>query len=286
MNQRANGRRFILIGVVIIVVVLLAALLLLSRSSGSSSPSTAVSGKTTPVVVALQTIPQNTVFRHGQPLTTFFGVKQMPTSVVPFGAYTSVAQIQSLIKSAGCQPPNIAGCVGQITTTQVIFQGIPVLSGMFSTLGQYRVTAGPSFRIPYGYVGITLSVGDDVAGSIQAGDDIDVIASYTGQALRLGINAPPQTQYILNDVRVIGVGGPPPPAGSTTTAAASGGVLYLLARYQEALVVQHLKDFGWQLSAVLRSARETDIPHFRTLPVTDRWFFVKTSNPFRQHLPY
>jgi Flp pilus assembly protein CpaB len=278
----------ILIGVVIIVVVLLAALVLLTRSSGNSTPTTAaVSGKTTPVVVALQTIPQNTVFQAGQPLTTFFAVKQMAVTDVPFGAYTSVAQIVNLIKSAGCQPPNSAGCIGKITTTQVVFQGIPILSGMFSTLGQYRVTAGPSFRIPYGYVGITLSVGDDVAGSIQPGDDIDIISSYTGQAGKLGINAPPQTQYILNDVRVIGVGGPPPPAGTaaagTTT---SGGVLYLLARYQEALVIQHLKDFGWQLSAVLRSARETDIPHFKTLPVTDRWFFVKTSNPFRQHLPY
>jgi hypothetical protein len=42
-----------------------------------------------------------------------------------------------------------------------------------------------------------------------------------------------------------------------------------------------LKDFGWQISAVLRSAHQTAIPHFRTVPVTDRWFFAKSSNPFR-----
>jgi Flp pilus assembly protein CpaB len=284
MYQRRNGRQLILVGIVIIVVVLLAGLFFLTRGSSNTTQNT--STRLSPVVVALQAIPEGTPFRAGQPLDTFFGVRQVPANAVPFGAYTGVAQIADYLKSTGCQPSGVAGCQGQVTTTETIYQGLPVVSGMFSSLGPFRVDAGPAFRIPYGYVGVALNLSDinSVVSSIHPGDDVDLIASYTGQASKLGVDAPPQTQYIMNDVRVIGVGGPPPAAGAT--AAVGGGTLMILARYQQALIIQHLKDFGWQLSAVLRSAKETDIPHFKTLPVTDRWFFFKTTNPFRTHLPY
>ena len=71
-------------------------------------------------------------------------------------------------------------------------------------------------------------------------------------------------------------------------AANAGGTLVLLVRYQQALIIQHLKDFGgsWTISAVLRSAKETDIPHFKTIPVTARWFFVKQDNKFDFTNPY
>jgi hypothetical protein len=59
-------------------------------------------------------------------------------------------------------------------------------------------------------------------------------------------------------------------------------------RYQQALVIQHLKDFGgsWTMSVVLRSSKETDIPHFRTLPVFGNWFFTKQENHFDYKPPY
>jgi Flp pilus assembly protein CpaB len=171
------------------------------------------------------------------------------------------------------------------------------VSGMFSTLGQFRTTAGPAFQVPYGYVAIAVNftAANSVLGSIQAGDDVDLMASLTGLE---GQNAakfkvPTQTQYVMNDVRVIGVNGPPPaPAGSSSSNSSSsssasannsaGGSLLLLVRYQQALIIQHLKDFAgsWTMSVVLRSSKETDIPHFGTTPVTERWFFVKQTNHF------
>lgn len=295
MTQRQSANRYIVIGIIIIALVLIVGLYLATRSSGGSgngggSPAASTQNQTTPVVFARQSIPAGTTFSTTASLNTYFEVKDEPASLAPLASYRSTQAIGSVIKSAGCQPSYQPGCQGQITATQTIYQGLPVVSGMFSTLGQYRTTAGPAFRIPYGYVAISLDVSaaNSVAGSIQPGDTIDLIGSYTGNAKLLGIGAPPQTQYILSDVKVIGIGAfaAPGASASSSTAAPAAGSIVILARFQEALVIQHLKDFGWQLSAVLRSARETTIPHFRTVPVTDRWFFVKASNPFRSNPGY
>src|SRR5947209_4219864 len=246
MIQRRQANRYIIIGGVILVLVLGFALFSM-RGSGSSAPPAGVSVaqaqvRTTPVVVALQSIPAGTTFSYGQPLDSFFAVKKIPTDMVPVGTYPSVEAISNVIKGASCQPANQPSCQGQITATQTIYQGLPVVSGMFSTLGAYRTSPGPAFRIPYGYVAISLDVSgaNAVAGSIQPGDTIDLIGSYTGNARQLGIGAPPQTQYILSDVKVIGIGAFAAPgastSGSSTPAPATGSIV-ILARFQEALVI-------------------------------------------------
>jgi Flp pilus assembly protein CpaB len=277
MQNRRRGTQLILAGIVVVVLVLGIGLFLANRNSGSSNTTAVVT--TVPEVVAIQTIPQGTLFKQGQDLNTFFVVRQAPPSLVPIGAYTSVAQIQSLASSTGCAPGQ-TGCNAQVTTTQTIYQNGPVASGMFSNLGQFRSAAGPSFTIPYGYVGVAIAFDpiNSVINSIFPGDDIDVIASYHGAAVK-GITAQPQTQYVMDDLRILSVN--TPPSAQTGSAAVGGGTLLVLARFQQALVIQHLKDFGWQLSAVLRSAKETDIPHFKTLPVTDRWFWRKAQNPLK-----
>ncbi|HLJ67888.1 MAG TPA: RcpC/CpaB family pilus assembly protein [Chloroflexota bacterium] len=298
MQQRQNGRQLILIGVGVIVVVLVAGFLLTNHGGQSSNAS--ASGAL-PVVVAVQDIPQGTVFKAGDPISQYFTVKQAPKTLVPFGAYQAVKQITDLTLTPGCGPVRAAGCQGQITTTQTIYQNSPVVSGMFTQLGQYRQGVSPSFALPYGYVGIAVNFDpvNSVYGSVFPGDDVDLIASYHGQKVA-GLKAPPQTQFVLNDLRVISVNGPPVVPGGTTSPStsnsssnsssspgstsnnqANGGSLILLVRFQQALEIQHLKDFGWQLSVVLRSPKETDIPHFQTQPVTDRWFFVKGTNTLK-----
>src|SRR5947209_13152895 len=277
MQNRRRGTQLILAGIVVVVLVLGIGLFLTNRG-GSGTPQTAAVA-TVPEVVAIRTIPTGTIYKAGQDLNTFFVVRQAPPSLVPVGAYTSIAQIESLASSTGC-PPGQTGCQAQVTTTQPIYQNAPVVSGMFSNLGQFRSAAGPSFTIPYGYVGIALALDpiNSVIGSIFPGDDVDVIASYHGAAIK-GINSQPQTQFVMSDVRVLSVN--QPPSAQTGSAPVGGGTLLVLARFQQALVIQHLKDFGWQLSAVLRSAKESDIPHFKTLPVTDRWFWKKLQNPLK-----
>lgn len=318
MQQRRTGVRNIIIGVIIVIVVLGAGLFLTSRGGGGSAAKpvgTPVTSQS--VVVAQYPIPQGTTFQAGQDLSTEFTTRQLPSDAVPFGAYTSVKEIQAVLASASCGPVSVPGCRGIVTSSQTIYQNEPVVTGMLSSLGAYRTSAGPAFQIPYGYVAISVDFTsvNSVVGSINPGDDVDLIASNTGAGSTgegLGKNIPTQTQYVLNDVRVIGVGGPPaqPPPPPTPTpgpgihsssappptpvpvptaaAGAAGGTLVLLVRYQEALIIQHLKDFAgtWTMSTVLRSAKETDIPHFKTLPVTARWFFTKQANHFDLSNPY
>lgn len=293
MFQRNSANRYIVLGGLILVLVLGFGVYSTRGGGGSGGKGSVAQAQTdtTPVVVAAQSIPNGTTFTYGQPLDNFFAVKQIPKDMVPLGAYTSVRAITNVLKGASCQPANQPSCQGQITATQTIYQGLPVVSGMFSTLGQYRKSAGPSFTIPYGYVAMSLemSPANSVSGSINPGDTVDLIGSYTPTTSKGGVAAPAQTQYVLTNVKVVGVGSIQGPSNSSTgsTTSASGttaqqtGSIVILTRYQDALVLQHLKDFGWQISAVLRSAHQTAIPHFRTVPVTDRWFFAKSSNPFR-----
>ncbi|MGI8967990.1 MAG: RcpC/CpaB family pilus assembly protein [Chloroflexota bacterium] len=289
MNKRQNGKRLIMIGIGLVVLVIGAEFVL--TCGGGSSPPPAVAADQTPLLVAQQTIPAGTVFSQGEALTPFFLVKQVPVSVVPFGGYHSTDQVAALTHTGGCGPVRAAGCAGQLTSTQTIFQGEPIVEGMFSTLGQYRQAPGPSFAIPYGFVGIAVNFNADnsVLGSIQSCDTIDLIASWKGGKIGKKM-VDGQPQFALNDLRVISVNQPPAISGSSPSAPANapaaGGSVVLLVRYQQALEIQHLKDFGWQLSCVLRSAKQAGILHFKTLPVTDKWFFVKTANGFKSNPGY
>jgi len=308
MQQRKKGKQLMYLGGIMVALVLGAAFFM-TRGGGSSSSSAPaggtgvareITGSTTPVVVAVQAIPQGTTLNSAQGLGQYFAVKELPRSIKPTGAYSSVAQIGSLARSSQ----------GSLTTTQTIYQNSPVVSGMFSPLGMFRQAASPAFSIPYGYVAIAVNFDavNSVLGSINAGDLIDIMASYkpAGPSLSSARSAPPQsapgqTQYVLNGLRVLSVNGPGPTPGNTgstnssssssssssaagsaaSAAATAGGSLLLLARYQQALEIQHLKDFGWQMSAVLPSAKQSGGQTVKTTPVTDRWFFVKTNTPFR-----
>jgi Flp pilus assembly protein CpaB len=302
MQQRRNGKQLIMIGGILIVLVLGVGFFFSHQGGGSNKAS---ASSTQPVVVAQQTVPQGTIFKQGQSLTDLFKVKQEPSDLVPFGSYTSVNQLTALTRTPGCGPVKAAGCDGEVTVTQTIFQNSPVLTGMFSTLGQYRTGVDPAFAIPYGYVGIAVSfdAANSVIGSISAGDDVDLMATYKGPMLARDPGRYSTTQYALNDLRVISVNGPPATDSSSSSgpslpgsssssntganaqaaAANAGGTLVLLVRYQQALVIQHLKDDGehWTVSVVLRSAKETDIQHFKTLTVNDNWYFSKQQNPFQ-----
>jgi Flp pilus assembly protein CpaB len=317
MYERENARRLIILGIgVVAVVVIVGAIFFFVRGRGNSNNTAAGSGTPTAiplvsVVVSTVPIPQATNLNVSQ-VPTYFGLEAVPGAVAPPDAYTSLSQVQSLIASA----PQ-----GAVTTTQTIFQKSVIVPGMFSTFGQFKTGPTASSVIPYGYEADAVAFDplDSVENSITAGDDIDIIGSLKapttpcGQTVgnpTCGMHIEAQTQFVLTDVRVLSVNVPPPvttgsapvptavPAAGVATAtpattptatpipAAGGGTLLLLLRYQQALELQHLKDFGWQLSAVLRSSKQQTTLHLKTLPVTDRWFFSKTQTPFKANPGY
>jgi Flp pilus assembly protein CpaB len=299
MYERENARRLILIGIVIVVIVIVGGLFFLLRGSGSSSSTNGTPVAVVPVtvVVAVQPVPQGTQLTASQ-VNTYFKQTTI-TGAVPSDAFSTLNQLTAVISGA----PN-----GSVTATQTIYQNSAVVPGMFTTVGLYRTGQTPSFAIPYGYdaEAVSFDTLNSVLGSINAGDAIDIMASFKGKTASTGpnglgsLNPPPQTQFVLTDLRVISVNAPPttPNGGASTTtvsatptpapatAPAAGGTLLVLVRYQQALELQHLKDFGWDISAVLRSAKQQTIPHLKTLPVTDKWFFVKTQTPLRNSPGY
>src|SRR5438270_11617900 len=130
MTERQSANRYIIIGIIIVALVLIVGLYLATRSSGGSSggsPSTTAQGKTTHVVVARKSIPAGTTFTTTQNLNNYFQVEDMPASLAPIASYPSTQAISSVIKSGGCQPSYQPGCQGQITATQTIYQGLPVV---------------------------------------------------------------------------------------------------------------------------------------------------------------
>src|SRR5436305_15258570 len=126
MQQRQNARQLMMIGGGVIAFVLVIAFFLSHR--GGSGSASAEKTDTVPVVVASQTVPTGTVFKAGQKLSDLFTVKQVPSSLAPFGAYTKVQSIENLTNTPGCGPVKADGCDGQVTTVQTIYQGTPVVS--------------------------------------------------------------------------------------------------------------------------------------------------------------
>src|SRR5947209_4923144 len=108
MQKRQNGRQLIIVGLVVIVLVLGAGFFLSNRGGGNKRAS--ASATTLSEVVAVEPVPQGTVFTSGQTLSAYFTVRQAPKSLVPFGAYSSVGQISGLMQSPGCGPVKAAGC--------------------------------------------------------------------------------------------------------------------------------------------------------------------------------
>jgi hypothetical protein len=72
-----------------------------------------------PEAGAIHTIPQGTVVKTGQELSTSLVVQQASPSLVSIGAYLRIGQIQSLASSPHCATGQ-RRCAAQATTKQTI----------------------------------------------------------------------------------------------------------------------------------------------------------------------
>jgi Flp pilus assembly protein CpaB len=175
---------------------------------------------------------------------------------------------------------------------------------MFTNLGSTRTNYDISFTLKKGDVAVSLQVSpvNGAAGAIQPGDYVDIISSWLGSSASSNgggehyKNPPTQTQFVMQNVKVLltGESNGAIAAGSTTgsgssspsTTSTSGGLLTVELSHQDALALQHLKDFSgsWSTSVVLRSA--SDHGYFHTVPVTAKWYFTKTVTKLQLAMPY
>ncbi len=209
---------------------------------------------TTTVVVARQAIPERTLFT-GTNVDQLLTTRQLPTDVVPADALTRPGE-----------------AIGKANTTPLA-AGEIVLGTPDRLASGEGASARPAATIPRDKVALAIPATDAVAvaGAVQPGDRVDVIATWSrtsGQSV---------AQDIFQDVRVFAVGpwrgssgGPVAGAVSAATSAATGGgptsAITLLLDYQQAVILEYLLQNGGHVSLALRRFDQgDDVP---TEPVT------------------
>lgn len=136
---------------------------------------------TAPVVVAQSAIPDGSVVGSAE-----VRVEQVPAAGVWPGSLTSAAQ-----------------AVGQVALVNIP-QGSPLLSSEL----QAAQAAGLAYAIPPGERGMSIAVTNvsGVAGNLQPGSYVDVMATYPYTSGQGGVPGSPRSSTVVQDVRVLQVG--------------------------------------------------------------------------------
>lgn len=276
VHPKQASRLFMILGIVL-TLLSMGGVYFISRSATKSGQGTGQ------VLVASRQIPANTVFTSVADVNTWLKPVTVSTSTTPVGSFASVRAFQHQMLNAGKQ-----------ATTEAIAANEPVVSTMFTNIGSTRTGVTPAFGLKRGDVAISLQVSavNDSAQSVQPGDYVDIISSFvkgsggSGGGDTSPIHLPTQTQYVLQNIKVMAIGQITPSAPTGTASGASSGgdatMLTLEVDHQTALIIQHLKDFSgsWATSVVLTSA----LTHrkYQTAPVKLGWFVSKLYDNFKR----
>jgi Flp pilus assembly protein CpaB len=282
-KPKRTSRMFMILGAVLTILAMGGVYFVATSASKSAQ------GKTVQVMVANRLIPAHTVFTTEADAANWFKVAAFPSSSAPAGAYSSPQDFFNKVLRYGKQ-----------SNSETIYTDQPAIPAMFTNLGSTRSNYDLSFTLKKGDVAVSLQVSpvNGSAGAIQPGDYIDIISSWLGGGSsttgeHVSKSAPLQTQYTMQNVKVL-LNGPSngaitpttTPGASTSAGSSSQGLLTVELSHQQALVLQHLKDFSgsWSTSVVLRSAH--DHGAFHTVPVTANWYFTKSSSKLLYKMPY
>lgn len=194
--------------------------------------------ETTPVVVAARQIPDRTLFTASN-VPTLLTTRTLPSDAVPLGAARNPAEV-----------------IGKATLLALL-PGEVVIDLPDRLVSGEGTGARPSASIPRDKVALAISTSESMslAGALQPGDRVDVIATWT-----TGANQP-IAQAIFPDVRVFAVGRRLDDARGRTvttgTGGASGpgeapGTVTLLLDPQQAVTTQYLLQNGGSITLALR----------------------------------
>jgi Flp pilus assembly protein CpaB len=194
--------------------------------------------ETTKLVVAFQNISPRTEITDGQ-----VGVADWP-SVIP----TPIG---------GLADPKDA--VGKLSNT-MISPGQPVISSMLIDKSQVEEThSNAALLLEKGTVAKAMQVNivSNVAEALQAGDRVDVIATFEGQSTTGPASS--ITQRLLADALILQVGPWPKPGAKDQSSATGTTVITLQLKEQEALVLEYAIEHASTVTLFLRPANDHDI---------------------------
>ncbi len=241
--MRRGGRIFVLFGLILALIAGGGVYVLLATATPTAEPV-----KTTKVVMAVQAITERSEVAPEQ-----LGQADWPVTIpTPQGAYAEPTEVAGQLALRPLSP-------GQPVTQDMLI-------GKDENKEQHSYA---SMIIEKGSVGIAMPVGvsTNVANAIQAGDRVDILATWTVQpVLTNNANAGPpmiHTQRLLADILVLQVGVWPGPEGK---AEAGSAVVTFLLKEQDALVLKYSIEQSGGLTLVLRSANDHEL--WTTEPVT------------------
>ncbi len=182
----------------------------------------------------------------------------------------SQEQVQSVPWPEGVPTPT--GALAEPTEVAGQFAVVPVLPGqaitkdMLVSKDQNDKSHGyASLLVEKGSVAMAFAVtmNSNVADAIQAGDRVDIIATFTvqpvsatGQPTGLTMT---KTQRLLADVLVLNIGSWPPPGSKTAAPVGESKMVTFLLKEQDALVLQHSVAKADVLNLVLRSSNDHEL---------------------------
>ena len=275
VQPKKSSRLFILLGVALTFLSMIGVYFIASSHTKSTTPQGSVS-----VVVAAQVVPVHTIFASAADASEWFTTEKLPANTVPPQSFSTVAQLESTFLKHGKYFNQ-----GSILPKEII------LRQMFTGLGGHaNVTS--AYSLPKDDVAVSLNadIEDESGGAISVGDYVDIVSSYTGGGGSGGAdivkgNPPPatQTQFVLQDIKVVAVGTWTPGSTESTSSVASSGstMLTFACSRNTALIIQHLKDFAgsWITSVMLRSAYSNH--QYKTSPINGNYFFNHLKNDFQ-----
>ena len=233
------GRILLIFGVLISIVSGVAVLFVLSLSQPQPAEV-----PTTKVVIAFQNISSRTEITPDQ-----VGVADWPRALpTPTGGF-----------------PDSQSVIGKVATAP-ISPGQPITDKVLIDKNDAKEThSNAALIIEKGSVATALpvTIKSNVAETIQAGDRVDVLATFKSPSSSTASAV--ATQRLLADVLVLQVG-PWPSANAKSQSSGGTAVLTLQLKEQDAAVLVYAEEFATEVTLVLRSAGDHDLPNLE--PVT------------------
>ncbi len=194
--------------------------------------------ETTKLVIAFQNIAPRAEIATNQ-----VGAADWPRAIpTPIGGFSDPADV-----------------VGKLSNT-TISPGQPIIAGMLIDKSQINEThSDAALLLAKGTVAkaMPVSIVSSVAQAIQAGDRVDIVATFPGSSATGP--ASPIIQRLLADVLVIQVGPWPGPDSKSQGGNTGSTVITLQMKEQEALVLEYAIENASTVTLFLRPANDHDI---------------------------
>lgn len=227
------GRLLFIFGVVIALGSGFFVFLLLALSNQNKPADVA----TTKLVIAVQNISPRTEIQANQLQRTDWPMA-LPT---PIGGYEQISDVAGKLAIAPIAP-------GQPVTDRVVVDK--------KDLKETHSSAALILDKSNVGVAMPVTVKSSVAQAIQAGDRVDVIATFKSPGAGTGTS----TQRVLADMLILQVGNwPSPSADSKAQQPAGASVITLQLKEQDVLVLEYTQQFASDVTLVLRAAEDHEI---------------------------